>query len=132
MREPTPAILSSDEEEDDSDDLIDLIHAQSASTAGHNSYKQSQLSPDAQLWHKACEEEMEAHRLNGTWQIVKLPPGKCGIGSKWCFKVKHNADGSLDCYKARMVAKGYSQHPGFDFSRKLLLLLSATPPFTSF
>ena len=58
---------------------------------------------------------MEAHRLNGTWQIVKLPPGKHAIGSKWCFKVKCNADGSLDCYKARMVAKGYSQCPGFDF-----------------
>ena len=84
MREPTPTILSSDEEEDDFDDPIDLIHAQSASTAEPNSYKQSQLSPDAQLWHKACEEEMEAHRLNGTWQIVKLPPGKHAIGSKWC------------------------------------------------
>jgi hypothetical protein len=31
------------------------------------------------------------------------------------MKVKTNADGSLDCYKARMVTKGYSQHPGFDF-----------------
>ena len=58
---------------------------------------------------------MEAHRLNGTWEIVKLPPGKCAIGSRWFMKVKTNADGSLDCYKARMVAKGYSQHPSFDF-----------------
>ena len=31
------------------------------------------------------------------------------------MKVKHNADGSLDCHKSRLVAKGYSQHPGFDF-----------------
>jgi hypothetical protein len=58
---------------------------------------------------------MEAHWLNGTWEIVQLPPGKCAIGSRWFMKVKHNADGSLDCYKARLVAKGYSQHPGFDF-----------------
>jgi hypothetical protein len=67
------------------------------------------------LWHKACEEEMEAHRLNGTWEITKLPHGKRAIGSRWFMKVKHNADGSLDRYKARLVAKGYSQRPGFDF-----------------
>jgi hypothetical protein len=63
----------------------------------------------------ACEEEMEAHKINGTWEIIKLPPGKCAIGSRWFIKVKYNADGSLDCYKARLVAKGYLQHPGFDF-----------------
>jgi hypothetical protein len=60
---------------------------------------------------------MEAHRLNGTWEIVKLPPGKHAIGSRWFMKVKFNADGSLDRYKARMVAKGYSQCPGFDFKK---------------
>ena len=36
-------------------------------------------------------------------------------GSRWFLKVKHNADGSLDRYKGRVVAKGYSQQPGFDF-----------------
>jgi hypothetical protein len=64
---------------------------------------------------KACQEEMEAHRLNGTCKIVQLSPGKRAIGSRWFMKVKHNADGSLDRYNARLVAKGYSQHPGFDF-----------------
>jgi hypothetical protein len=58
---------------------------------------------------------MEAHRLNGTWEFVKLPPGKHAIRSRWFIKVKHNADGSLDRYKVRLVAKGYSQQPGFDF-----------------
>ena len=36
---------------------------------------------------------MEAHGLNGTWEIVKLPPGKHTIGSRWFMKVKHNVDG---------------------------------------
>jgi hypothetical protein len=58
---------------------------------------------------------MDAHSQNGTWEIVKLPPGKRAIGSRWFMKVKYNADGSLDRYKARLVAKGYSQRPGFDF-----------------
>jgi hypothetical protein len=115
IREPTPAVPSSDEKDDNSDDPIDLINALSASTVEHTTYKQSQQQSDAELWHTACEEEMEAHRVNGTWEIVKLPPRKRAIGSRWFLKVKHNADGSLDRYKGRIVAKGYSQRPGFDF-----------------
>jgi hypothetical protein len=112
-RHPPPAVPSSDE--DDSDDPLDLLNAHSASAIEPTSYRQSQQHPDKELVHKACKEEIEAHRLNGTWEIVKLPPGKCAIGSRWFMKVKFNADGSLDHYKARMVAKGYSQCPGFDF-----------------
>jgi Reverse transcriptase (RNA-dependent DNA polymerase) len=40
-------------------------------------------------------------------------PNQC----KWFFKVKYNTDGSLERYKARLVANGYSQHPGFDFKK---------------
>src|SRR5882757_451652 len=114
-REPTPVIPSSDEEEDDSDDPLDVLKAHAASTAEQTTYRQSQQRSDADLWHTACQEEMEAHSLNGTWEVVKLPPGKRAIGSRWFLKVKHNADGSLDHYKARLVAKGYSQCPGFDY-----------------
>jgi hypothetical protein len=71
------------------------------------------------MWHDACEDEMEAHRVNGTWEIVKLPPGKKAIGSRWFMKIKRNADGSTECYKARFVAKGYSQCPGFDYAETL-------------
>ena len=115
IREPTPVIQSSSDEDDDSDDPLDLLNAHSALVSEPSSYEQSQQRSDGDLWHEACEEEMEAHRLNGTWEIVKLPPGKCPIGSRWFMKVKFNADGSLDRYKARLVAKGYSQCPGFDF-----------------
>ena len=104
MQEPTPVISSSSSDEC-SDNPLDCL--QSASIPKPTSYKQSQLSPDRDSWHKACEEEMKAHRLNGTWQVVKLPPGKCAIGFRWFLKVKFNADGSLNRYKARLVAKGY-------------------------
>ena len=114
-RAPIPAPALDEEDVDDSDDPLDPLNANQASVTEPTSYRQSQACSDADLWHKACQEEMEAHKVNGTWEIVKLPPGKHAIGSRWFMKVKHHADGSLDRYKARLVAKGYSQRPGFDF-----------------
>ncbi|TFY78105.1 hypothetical protein EWM64_g5909 [Hericium alpestre] len=72
--------------------------------------------PDAQDWLLACQEEMEAHKRNGTWSVGPLPPGRTAIGSRWVFKIKRNPDGSIERYKARLVAKGFSQRPGMDFN----------------
>ena len=54
---------------------------------------------------------------NGTFELVRLPPGRKPIGCRWVFKLKRKADGSVDRYKARLVAKGYSQQPGLEFSQ---------------
>ena len=48
--------------------------------------------------------------------MIDLPPGAKCISSGWVFWVKRNADGSIECYKAHLVAKGYSQRPGFDYT----------------
>jgi hypothetical protein len=71
--------------------------------------------PDADLWNQAAVKEMEAHIENGTWELVKLLPGRKAIGSQWVFKVKRNANGSVERYKACVVAQGFSQRPGVDF-----------------
>jgi hypothetical protein len=56
-------------------------------------------------WREAMEKEFLALQDNGTWNLVPLVPGMNLIDSKWVFKVKLHADGSIECYKARMVAK---------------------------
>ncbi|KAM2542715.1 hypothetical protein TB2_022112 [Malus domestica] len=53
--------------------------------------------------------KMEALQRNGTWNVVSLPQGKRPMGCKWVFTIKHKADGSIDRYKAILVAKGYIQ-----------------------
>ena len=61
-------------------------------------------------------EEMDALTNNGTWDLVRLPAGKKVIGCRWVFIVKVDPDGSIDRLKARVVAKGFAQTYGVDYS----------------
>ena len=63
-------------------------------------YAQAMESVDAELWTKAMNEEIESLKKNGTWEEVELPQGIKTVNSKWVFKVKQKADGSLEWYKA--------------------------------
>ena len=112
---------TSDPNDDTYDPTIDetfysTAYANLSSITEPKTFKASQKCPESSQWKKACLEELEAHRRNGTWQIVQLPPGKKVVGSKWVLRVKRNSDGSVERFKARLVAKGYSQRPGFDFT----------------
>jgi Reverse transcriptase (RNA-dependent DNA polymerase) len=53
---------------------------------------------------------------NKTWNIVPLPAGKRAIGSRWVFKIKKKSDGSIERYKGRLVAKGFLQKEGIDYT----------------
>jgi hypothetical protein len=61
------------------------------------------------------DEEMASLDANCTWELVDLPKDKKAIGCKWVYKVKHNADGFVNRYKTRLVAKGYAQTYGIDY-----------------
>ncbi|XP_016540614.1 uncharacterized protein LOC107841125 [Capsicum annuum] len=67
-------------------------------------------------WQAAMMQEFHALEANNTWEIVPLPPGKREIPSKWVYKIKKRADGSIERYKARLVTRGDSQKEGIDFN----------------
>nr|KYP66596.1 Retrovirus-related Pol polyprotein from transposon TNT 1-94 [Cajanus cajan] len=66
-------------------------------------------------WVQAMHEELNALVKNQTWDLVPLPPHRKPVGSKWIFRLKHNPDGSISKYKARVVARGYTQQHGLDY-----------------
>ncbi|CAI7752601.1 unnamed protein product [Closterium sp. NIES-53] len=51
----------------------------------------------------------------GTWDLVEVPEGRKVITSKWLFKIKSDADGKIERYKSRLVAKGYQQKEKVDY-----------------
>ncbi len=58
---------------------------------------------------------MRAFEKIGTWETIELPLGKKIAGYKWVFTTKFKPDGSLDRYKAQLVAKGYTQTYRIDY-----------------
>ncbi|CAI7776416.1 unnamed protein product [Closterium sp. NIES-54] len=71
--------------------------------------KEALESSDAEEWKKAMESELKSIEENGTWKLVELPEGHKAITSKWLFKIKSDANGNIERYKYRLVAKGYQQ-----------------------
>lgn len=59
--------------------------------------------------------EIEALQKNSTWELVSLLEGKKTIGYRWVFIVKLRANGNIDRYKAKLVAKGYTQRFEVDY-----------------
>lgn len=113
-RDPTPASV----EDDSSEDEMYFDGTQQANLVASDepiTYQAAMKLPDADQWHDAAVDEYNAHLANGTWEIVDLPHGRKTVGSRWVFKRKLNADSTLERYKARIVAKGYSQVGGVDF-----------------
>ena len=66
-------------------------------------------SSEGPLWKEVIKSEVDSILHNHTWELVDLPSGCKPLGSKWIFKRKMKADGSIDKYKARRVIKGYKQ-----------------------
>ena len=52
---------------------------------------------------------------NDVWEVVPRPQDRSVVGSRWIYKIKYAADDIVEKYKARFVAKGFSQKEGIDY-----------------
>ncbi|KAE8720906.1 tir-nbs resistance protein [Hibiscus syriacus] len=66
-------------------------------------------------WMTAMKEEIDALQQNKTWDLVPKIKDVKPISCKWVYKIKRHPDGSIERYKARLVARGFSQQYGLDY-----------------
>ena len=78
------------------------------------SYSHALHSPERNKWEKSMDDEIEALEGNETFELLPPPKGREVVGGKWVYTVKTGPD-KAETYKARYVAKGYSQIPGIDY-----------------
>ena len=66
-------------------------------------------------WELTIREEYDSLVKNGTWELVEAPPGRNIVTRKWVFKAKHDAEGRIVRFKARLVARGFTQAYDIDY-----------------
>jgi hypothetical protein len=61
------------------------------------------------------QEEIRALHCYHSWSLVPFHPSMNAVGSQWVYKIKRHTDGRVDRYKARLVARGFTQQVGNDY-----------------
>ena len=78
-------------------------------------------------WKEAMQEEYNSLMKNGIWELATLLEGKNVVSCKWTYKTKFTSDGAIKRYRARLVARGFSQEKGIDYTE----IFSLVPKMTS-
>ena len=77
--------------------------------------QQALSSPNSKEWFEAMKGRTNSMESNRVWDFVDLLPSRKTIGNKWVLNINYKADGTIDKYKARLIAEGYTQQEGIDY-----------------
>ena len=78
-------------------------------------YQEALKRPDWPKWEEAINKELDSLKNTGTYELVKRTPEINVVDSKWVLKIKKNSAGEVERYKARLVARGFTQIYGVDY-----------------
>ncbi|XP_070025936.1 uncharacterized protein [Nicotiana sylvestris] len=78
-------------------------------------YDESLHDADADKWVDAMKSKMDSMYSNQVGDLVELPTRVKLIGCRWIYKKKRGVDGKVQTFKARLIAKGFTQKEGIDY-----------------
>ncbi|KIK72455.1 hypothetical protein PAXRUDRAFT_21969, partial [Paxillus rubicundulus Ve08.2h10] len=99
--------------------LEDFIFAGAANSESDASLPgtipEAYAGPDTDHWKSAIEEELLNLNSNHVYETVPIPEGVTLITSKPIFHIKHDHTGNVECYKACIATRGFTQKEGIDY-----------------
>jgi hypothetical protein len=81
--------------------------------------KEALTCENSKEWECAMQEEYDSLMTNNTWTLAALLVDRKPISCKWVFKFKQGANGEVERYKVRLVARGFTQTYGVDYNETL-------------
>jgi hypothetical protein len=70
-----------------------------------------------EAWHDVMRDEIQVLHFNNTWSLVPFHHSMNVVGNCWVYKIKHHANGNIKRYKARLVARGFTQQEGIGYPK---------------
>lgn len=92
-----------------------LLYSQSSFCDIPNSFDEIEDRQDKLKWKQAIKDELDSHIINETWTLVEKPQNKNIVDCKWVFTIKNDELGNFIKYKARLVARGFTQQYMVDY-----------------
>ena len=81
-----------------------------------HTYNEVMKRSDADLWYKVMQDEQGMFEKIGLYEEVECPRDCKVINLKWVFKIKRGPNGEIEKYKAQLIAKGFTQIHGIDYT----------------
>ncbi|GJZ13145.1 retrotransposon protein, putative, ty1-copia subclass [Tanacetum coccineum] len=104
-----------------------FVAAEEEDTHEPLTYQEAVAYADSSKWKAAIKEEMDSLRKNKTWELVYHPAGQKLVSCKWLFKIKEGIEGvQKPRYKARLVARGFTQRADIDYNEVFSLVVRHT------
>ena len=79
-------------------------------------FEEAMRSDHSSKWLEAIEDEMKSMNTNKVWDLKIIPKVAKIVGCKWVYKTKLDSQGNIERYKARLMAKGFTQREGIDYN----------------